>query len=778
MDLQELVKDTEAAVLEALKAENRKLKAEARSASRELIKRDRTISALETNFNIKLNMYSALLKQNEKRQMYLTHLMKNSVDFLLLVDENLNIAYCADSFIAKIGTDHSESIENKNILDIYSRFADEDVFAALSYELKLAISQDRTSQHDIIMDINGRGEMRFYRVTNTPMTDEDINAVIINWNDITDMKEAVNHAEQANRAKSDFLATMSHEIRTPMNAILGVTQMELQDVSLPEKNKAALDRIYDSGNTLLGIINDILDMSKIETGKLELKPNEYDIPSLIHDAAQVNSVRIGAKNISFIIEASPDLPNRMFGDELRIKQILNNLLSNAFKYTKEGHVKLSVSHAVRDDGDISLILAVEDTGQGMKQEDCDKLFSENYLRFNMESNRTTEGTGIGLNITQRLVELMNGNIKVRTEYGKGSVFIVTLAQKALPCANIGKEITEKLKNFDFSGKKERKNIAYEIMPYGRILIVDDVETNLYVAEGLMSPYQMKIETAISGFAAIEKIKNSEAYDIIFMDHMMPMMDGIETTQKIRALGYTAPIIALTANAIIGNDKMFKENGFNDFISKPIDVRRLNLMLNRWLRDKNPEKAAKFAGQKISAKANTEANIDTKLIEVFLKDAKRAAQTLRETEKTDLKLYITTVHAMKSALANIGKAKESEAAFLLEEAGRKKDTDFIFANSQNFIESLEAIIKELTPVKKEVNESNITEDKVYLKENLLFVKTACEDYDDSGAYSALDKIKEKQWKKETFEVLEEIHDTLFFHSDFEKAAQLANELIGA
>ncbi|MDR2577744.1 MAG: response regulator [Chitinispirillales bacterium] len=399
------------------------------------------------------------------------------------------------------------------------------------------------------------------------------------------LREAVRSVENASKAKSEFLANMSHEIRTPMNAIIGIAQIELRDENLPDRYAAALEKIYSSGNVLLAIINDILDMSKVEAGKMSIKPTEYDVPSLISDAAQLNAVRIGAKPVEFRLEVDDSLPSNLYGDELRLKQILNNLLSNAIKYTENGYVKLSVKHSA-DGGDVALRFIVTDTGQGMKPEDQKKLFSE-YLRFNTGANRATEGTGIGLRITKGLVEMMGGTIEVESEYGEGSVFTVDVRQQAVECAPIGAAAAERLRGFTFTaGTQRRENlqIRHEPMPHGKTaLVVDDMKTNLYVAEGFLSPYKLKVEMAFSGFEAIELVKSGKAYDIIFMDHMMPEMDGIETTRKLRAMGYKGAIVALTANALTGNDAMFEKEGFDAFISKPVDTRRLDEILNRFVR---------------------------------------------------------------------------------------------------------------------------------------------------------------------------------------------------
>jgi len=309
-----------------------------------------------------------------------------------------------------------------------------------------------------------------------------------------------------------------------------------------------------------------------------------------------------------------------------------------------------------------------------------------------------------------------------------------------------------------------------------VLIVDDVDTNLYVARGLMSPYQLQIKTATSGFKAIETVENNEVYDVIFMDHMMPQMNGIETTKRLRESGYKGTIVALTANAMVGNAEMFKSNGFDDFISKPIDVRQLNTILNKWVRDKHPLCAKKYAGQAVQPAAQTIPTKDPKLIEVFRKDAGKAVAILQETASNgDLRLFTVTAHAMKAALINIGETKKSELAKALEAAGNNGDTEYISANIKNFIKILETLIEELAPIKSD--DSDVEEDVAFLKEQLAVFKAACEEYDEKNAYAAIDKMKEKQWKSETLTVIEEIRDMLFLGSDFEGAADKVRELLG-
>ena len=404
------------------------------------------------------------------------------------------------------------------------------------------------------------------------------------------LENARYESEQANKSKTNFLATMSHEIRTPMNAIIGITQIQLQKENLQEEYAEVFEMIYSSGNSLLGIINDILDMSKIETGKLDINPVEYDTPNFINDTVQLNILRIGDKKIDFKLKVDENLPSKLYGDELRVKQVLNNLLSNAIKYTEKGFVKLSVGHSASDDGYITMSFCVEDTGQGLTAENKELLFVE-YSRFNLEANRTTEGAGLGMTITKKLVEMMDGTISLESEYGKGSAFTVTIRQKQVECSPIGPEIVERLHNFTYVDESHiyQSHIVYEPMPYGSVLVVDDVETNLYVAEGILSLYELHVELAESGYEAIEKVESGKEYDIIFMDHMMPNMDGIVATQKLRELGYKGTIVALTANALVGNEEMFTQNGFDGFVPKPIDLRSIDVILNKFIRDRYNDK---------------------------------------------------------------------------------------------------------------------------------------------------------------------------------------------
>ena len=630
------------------------------------------------------------------------------------------------------------------------------------------------------------GEYSFFRTSGETIRDKDGNAIRVAGAlmDITETKNILLdterqkiEAEAANKAKSVFLSTMSHEIRTPMNAILGITEINLQNENLDESIRAAFEKIYVSGDLLLGIINDILDLSKIEAGKMELDKSKYEIASLISDAAQLNMMRVGSKPIEFELDIDKNLPAYIFGDELRVKQILNNLLSNAFKYTAKGLVTLTVKSkpGEKNDDEIILVVSVSDTGQGISKEQVNRLFDE-YSRFNTEANRSTEGTGLGMSITQKFLQLMNGTISVESKPGEGSTFTVCIPQGKIGNELLGSEMVENLHLFRTQSRAQMKRvqITRDQMPYGKVLIVDDVETNIYVAKGLLTPYGLKIDSVESGFAAIDKIKNGNVYDIVFMDHMMPKMDGVEATRIIRNMGYDHPIVALTANAVAGQADIFRKNGFDDFISKPIDIRQLNLVLNKLIRDKQAPEVIAAARKQAGSKETRAAEPD--ITEFFIQDASRSIKVLEDiAEKNDysdednIQTYIINVHGMKSALANIGKMDLSAVALKLEAAGREGKLDIIINETPVFLSSLKSYVDELMQKSTKVAIEPADDDIQFLREKLLVIKAACEEYDDETADEALTELREKEWSQQNGERISNITE-LLLHSAFDKVVK--------
>ncbi|MCL2637551.1 MAG: ATP-binding protein [Oscillospiraceae bacterium] len=401
-------------------------------------------------------------------------------------------------------------------------------------------------------------------------------------------RKARDAAEIANQSKSAFIANISHEIRTPMNVIMGLTELMMDEDDIPDSAKDYLEKIHVSGSTLTSIINDILDISKMESGKFTLTPVDYQLASMLNDIATFNVIRIDEKPITFSLEIDNSLFAYLHGDDLRVRQILNNLLSNAFKYTKKGAVTLRVSCERENETDIKLMISVSDTGMGIRKEDAEKLFKD-YHQVDMQANRKIEGTGLGLSITKKLTELMDGEISVESVHGLGSIFRVVIRQKYVSEELVSAETIENLREFRYEDKKTKTAgaISRPDLSYARVLVVDDFPTNLDVAKGMLGKYKMKVDTVMSGQEAINVIKAADpVYDAVFMDHMMPGMDGIEATERIKALesdyAQNVPVIALTANAAVGNEEMFISKGFQAFLSKPINVTKLDAVIRKWI----------------------------------------------------------------------------------------------------------------------------------------------------------------------------------------------------
>jgi len=583
--------------------------------------------------------------------------------------------------------------------------------------------------------------------------------------DITELIAAKEAAEMSNRSKGFFLAQMSHEIRTPMNAILGISEIQLLDKNLSANAEEGYKKIYESGNLLLHIINDILDFSKIDAGKLEIVCEKYDVPSIINDAVQLNRLRFEGKDITFKINLDEDTPHELVGDELRIKQIMFNLLSNAFKYTDVGEVELLVYSEDNENKEIAtLVLCVKDTGQGMTQDQVSRIFDE-YTRFNMNTNRGISGTGLGMSITKRLIDMMKGDIKVESKAGEGSVFTVRLPQVRCGAGVCGKEIAKSMSEFSFknSNLQKKTQIIHEHMPYGRVLVVDDVESNLLVAKGLLMPYGLNIETVKSGFEAIEKITENKEYDIVFMDHMMPKMDGLKTTRLLRELGYSQPIVALTANAVIGQEEMFLANGFDSFISKPIDSRELNYILIELIRNKKLKKnPITTENEPITTEGSQASN---EMAAAAVMDIKNALSVLEDilpkinagsAEKSDMELFTTTVHGMKSALANIDKKQMSNQALELEKASRNREINIITSKAPVFIGDLYSLLGSMEQLIKTENKNNITNDDIILFKNKLNeIKIAYAVLDVKAAKAVLSELKEKTWTSDINKIISEI-----------------------
>lgn len=535
-------------------------------------------------------------------------------------------------------------------------------------------------------------------------------------------------ADCANKAKSQFLANMSHEIRTPINGILGMDSILIKECKDEHLLEYARD-IQSASQTLLSIVNDILDISKIESGKMDILPVQYELFSVINDCYNMIFFKAQDKKLELELMIDPCIPSELFGDEVRIRQIINNLLSNAVKYTQEGTVTLAMDFEEQESARIDLIILVKDTGIGIKKEDFEKLF-ESFQRLEEKRNRTIEGTGLGLNLTKRLIEMMGGTLTVESVYGEGSTFTARIPQEVRSSEQMGDFMERYQRRMVPAGQRKDSLTA----PKARILVVDDVEMNLKVVKGLLRETKIQIDTAMSGKECLERIQK-QSYDMIFLDHMMPEMDGIETLRQMRQTeGYTdraVPVIALTANAISGSKEMYLNAGFHDYLSKPVREEALLGMLRKYLRKEliengeavqNPDRRVSDEFQPGAEKtAETEEKAETAagtggllryegILDIetgmtycmndedfymeMIADYKvgdKTAKLQAYFEAEDWENYQIHVHALKSTSLTIGAITLSKEAKALESACKEGNVAYVKEHHNDMMERYQALL---------------------------------------------------------------------------------------
>ncbi|MCR5654017.1 MAG: response regulator [Lachnospiraceae bacterium] len=511
----------------------------------------------------------------------------------------------------------------------------------------------------------------------------------------------------ANDAKSQFLANMSHEIRTPINGIIGMNNMLLEELDHdgdPERIRECAKNVNSASQTLLSIINDILDISKIESGKMELIPVDYELFSVLNDCYNMVKSRADDKNLDVEMEIDSGIPSMLYGDEVHLRQIINNLLSNAVKYTHFGKVTLRMREMSRKGKDITMMIEVEDTGIGIKEEDIEKLF-DNFSRLDEKKNRKIEGTGLGLSLTRKLVRLMGGEIRVKSVYGKGSVFTVVLPQHVVSYEPMG-DFGEKYKAYIHKSSESKAQLE---IPDTKILVVDDVEMNIKVFKGLLRKTKAQIDTAFSGEECLEKVKEKK-YDLIFLDHMMPEMDGVETLHHMQEdtehKNADTPVIVLTANAIVGAKEQYIKEGFVDYLSKPVQQEELIGMIGKYL--KKEVIMSEEANNQVGGLAGRFPMLDTdaglkycmndeefylEMLVTYL-DGDKRAQLADALEKEDFKNYETFVHALKSTSLNIGASMLSEHAKALEFAAKEDNFEYIRVHHAEVMAEYDNLMKEL------------------------------------------------------------------------------------
>ncbi len=598
----------------------------------------------------------------------------------------------------------------------------------------------------------------------------------------------------ANKAKTSFLSNMSHEIRTPINSVLGMNEMILRE-SEDENILSYAESIRTAGNTLLGLVNDILDFSKIEAGKMEIIPVDYDLSSVINDLVNMVQARADEKGLVLKLHFNPDIPRLLHGDEIRIKQIITNILTNAVKYTEKGSVTFAMDfEPVRGCSDrIFLKVSVSDTGIGIRQEDMKKLFSE-FDRIEEKRNRNIEGTGLGMTITKRLLNMMNSSLDVSSVYGEGSVFSFRLDQRVVNWERLG----DYEESYRASVSQRKKYKAKFMAPDASILIVDDNPMNLMVFKSLLKWTKLQIDTAESGDECL-KLCDDKKYDIIFLDHMMPVKDGIETLHELRGRSMDpnldTPVVCLTANAISGAREQYIGAGFNDYLTKPIDSSKLEEMIMFYLpKDKiievdsgapscEPEGEAadgsldEPAGQTIPEVLEPLGRQDwidlslgirnsgapeayLALLRVFYESLDRNAEEIDGFYTSqNWKDYTIRVHSLKSSARLIGAAAFGEEAQLLENAGKSLDTEYIRANHGDFMSeylSFKAPLSEIfeeQPQEEEMPEADLEMfDELYEK-----ICSAAEEMDIDeleSLFGGMSQYKIPQSQRELWDQLKE------------------------
>lgn len=533
-----------------------------------------------------------------------------------------------------------------------------------------------------------------------------------------DIEEKNKQLENANQAQMNFISNMSHEIRTPINAVLGMDEMIIRETGEEEIREYAYN-IKSAGRTLLGIINDILDFTKIESGKMDIIPQEYELSSVVNDLLNMIEARAKGKGLELHLNLNPRLPSTLFGDELRIKQVILNLLTNAVKYTQEGSVTLNLDYERLDEENIMLLVSVKDTGIGIRPEELEKI-SRPFERLDEKRNRTIEGTGLGMSIVTSLLYCMESRLEIESTYGAGSSFFFRLKQKVVSWNEIG-NLEEKYKEVK---EEVSKDAAAFHASRAKLLVVDDTVVNLTVVKGLLKRTGVQVDTAESGAQCLSMCEKKQ-YDVILLDHRMPEIDGVETLHRLKeskGKNSAAPVIALTANAVSGAYEYYLKEGFSDFLSKPVSANKLERMILKYLPEDLLDTPQELMAQ-LDEKEGSRACGSVETYEQVCREyAATAEKNIRELlslyEKGDIENYTIKVHALKSSSRLVGALSLSEKAEFLERCGKEGRLEEIEEQTAELIEGYRSVAKKLAAVynMKQVKEKPLMEENM-LKEAL-------------------------------------------------------------